>query len=106
MAEVGSYPAGASPFGALDMSGNAWEWTGSDLKAYPGGSLPEQPAGELKIIRGNYWNGQATQATATFRRGYPARDDGALKGYAKNTGFRCAKDLNAEGAASPEPSRR
>ena len=23
---VGSYPAGASPYGALDMAGNAWEW--------------------------------------------------------------------------------
>jgi formylglycine-generating enzyme required for sulfatase activity len=26
MAAVGSYPSGASPYGALDMAGNAWEW--------------------------------------------------------------------------------
>jgi formylglycine-generating enzyme required for sulfatase activity len=25
---VGSYPSGASPYGALDIAGNAWEWVG------------------------------------------------------------------------------
>lgn len=31
MKPVGSYPAGASPFGCLDMCGNAWEWV-SDFR--------------------------------------------------------------------------
>lgn len=91
MVPVGSYAAGASPSGALDMVGNAWEWTASSLKAYPGGSLPQTPEDDLRVIRGNYWNGKATQATTTFRRGYPARGEDY-----KNTGFRCARDAVAD----------
>jgi formylglycine-generating enzyme required for sulfatase activity len=29
IAPVGSFPAGASPYGALDMAGNAWHWCSS-----------------------------------------------------------------------------
>ncbi len=32
---VGSYPEGASPYGALNMAGNVWEWTSSLYRAYP-----------------------------------------------------------------------
>lgn len=30
---VGSYPAGASKWGLLDMAGNVWQWTASDYDA-------------------------------------------------------------------------
>jgi iron(II)-dependent oxidoreductase len=33
---VGSRPTGASPYGALDMAGNVFEWTNDWYNAYPG----------------------------------------------------------------------
>jgi formylglycine-generating enzyme required for sulfatase activity len=33
---VGSFPAGASPYGALDMAGNAWEWVSGFYQGNPG----------------------------------------------------------------------
>jgi formylglycine-generating enzyme required for sulfatase activity len=81
---------GASPFGARDMIGNAWEWTANALKAYPGGQLPKQPlSGDLRVIRGGSYAESKMEATTTYRRGYPARGN---YDYG-NTGFRCAKDV-------------
>lgn len=88
-AEVGTYP-GKSPFGLFDMSGNVWEWTASQLKPYPGGSLSNKPTSDLRVIRGGAYDSDQNTATTTYRRGYPARGN---YDYAK-TGFRCAKDVS------------
>jgi len=94
---VGQYSQGASPFGVLDLSGNAWEWTESDFKAYPGGAVPPSTAGykNLKVIRGGSYASLPNQAAATYRRGWPAtRTDWPSPESADyaQTGFRCAKD--------------
>jgi formylglycine-generating enzyme required for sulfatase activity len=41
-APVGRYPQGASPYGALDMAGNAPEWVSDQYRAYPGGQFEEK----------------------------------------------------------------
>jgi formylglycine-generating enzyme required for sulfatase activity len=88
---VGAFK-GPSPFGLLDMVGNVWEWTASELKAYPGGSLPPQKGTELLVIRGGSYTESKDEATTTYRRGYPARGNY----FYNKIGFRCAKDLTRQ----------
>ncbi|MGH9836034.1 MAG: SUMF1/EgtB/PvdO family nonheme iron enzyme [Blastocatellia bacterium] len=100
LAPVGQFPKGASPFGVLDLSGNAWEWTSSDFTAYPGGKITP-PAGysNLKVIRGGSYDSAPKYATATWRVGWPAtRNDwpkNAAADYSK-TGFRLAQDVSRQ----------
>jgi serine/threonine-protein kinase len=85
--EAGRYPPGASPFGALDMCGNVWEWTASDFKDYPGRKTTSALAGSgLKVIRGGAYDATPKNSTTTYR-GAVSPD----RAYDK-TGFRCARD--------------
>ena len=86
---VGQYQ-GKSPYGLFDMIGNAWEWTSSDFKPYPGGTIPKEYGGkrDLKSIRGGSYSTPKNFATSTYRIGWPAT--GADNYDA--TGIRCAMD--------------
>jgi formylglycine-generating enzyme required for sulfatase activity len=87
--DVGSYPDGKTSDGLLDIIGNAWEWTSSDVVIYPGGSLSSQIPPTVKVIRGGSWRQSNQEATATYR-GYLHITD--AEDYSA-TGFRCAKSV-------------
>ena len=87
---IGGFYKATSPVGAFDMVGNAWEWTASDMRPYPGGTLPANLTGaNLKVIRGGSYESANDSATATYRTGWPAS---GARTYAQ-TGFRCAADV-------------
>ncbi len=57
---VGSFPENASPYGALDMAGNVWEWVNDwyqeDYYSRSPVSNPSGPSsGDIKVLRGGSW---------------------------------------------------
>ncbi|HNC08438.1 MAG TPA: SUMF1/EgtB/PvdO family nonheme iron enzyme, partial [Anaerolineales bacterium] len=107
-ARVGSYPAGASPFGALDLIGNVNEWVADFYDAnYYGQGVTSNPTGPAarsqyfgRVIRGGSYQealkdlrlsnrgtmiGNDTSATDIYSTEY-------LGEFSPKVGFRCASD--------------
>jgi len=89
---VGSYPEGASPFGALDMAGNLWEWVNDwyDDNYYSNSPLsnPEGSTSEVsKVIRGGAWDFDANDKL--LRTTVRARQNPATAW--NRLGFRCVR---------------
>jgi formylglycine-generating enzyme required for sulfatase activity len=92
---VGSYPAGASPYGAMDMAGNVWEWVydrhqNDYYSTYPVDGWPPNPSGpdsgSTRVLRGGSWGNLDERLRVAARHGN-------LPGSTYNYfGFRCAAD--------------
>jgi len=88
-ADVGTIAAGASWVGALDMSGNVWEWVSSLYEAYPydisdgRGDTANRTYG--RVLRGGSWS---NDSPTILRAAYRVRD--IPVSYNNNRGVRCA----------------
>ncbi|MGQ0524116.1 MAG: formylglycine-generating enzyme family protein [Betaproteobacteria bacterium] len=83
--------SGASPYGVLDMAGNAWEWVSSAYRPYPyraDDGREELAAGPVRGTRGGGHDSPAEEITTTQRGRNLSRNPAS--GH-HNIGFRCAK---------------
>jgi formylglycine-generating enzyme required for sulfatase activity len=102
-ASVGSRPEGASWVGALDMSGNLWEWTSSLQQAYPyvgddGRENPSVVADSIDInayrsIRGGSFTSPVSASITEFLRASDRNSHSPGFSWFDN-GFRCARDYD------------
>jgi iron(II)-dependent oxidoreductase len=103
---VGQYPAGASPYGVLDMAGQVWQWTTSLYKPYPydvDDGREDLTVSASRVARGSS-SGSPVQRPATTWREIivPLRQ---ATGHAY-LGFRCVKPLEMLTQATPLHGRQ
>lgn len=92
--EVGTHPAGNSPFGLADVTGNVWEWTSTPFAGYPGFQpfpYPEYSQewfdGDHRVLKGGSWATRAPLLRNSFRNFFRRHFRIAF------AGIRLAKDL-------------
>lgn len=86
-APAGSFTAGASREGVLNLIGNVWEWT-RDFYAPYEGEPDATIAGKFRVLRGGSWNSDPSHLTTTYRLAY----DPDFR-FAANGGFRCVRSV-------------
>ena len=104
---VGSYAEGASQFGALDMTGNVWEWVADYYRPSYYAESPavnptgpaEDPGNHLRVIRGGSYQDDLLDLRVP-NRGYEVgpnpsllpTDDAYYGHSSAKIGFRCANN--------------
>ncbi len=89
LAPVNNFANGASPFGILDMAGNAWEWVFDVYDRYPGDNSIGNSNFRTgrRVLRGGSWYSASEQLRVSYR-------SYALQNYFDNDiGFRCIRRL-------------
>jgi formylglycine-generating enzyme required for sulfatase activity/endonuclease YncB( thermonuclease family) len=104
-APVGSYPAGASALGVLDMAGNVWEWSADWYgKGYYRQSPAENPqgpeSGEYRAARSGSWETDIVLLRTSIHEGL--KPDARLD----DVGFRCVLDDGSQVLEAPGISGR
>jgi len=92
---VTDYELGASPYGALNMAGNVWEWVLDWYGSYDSAETddpkgPDTDPGNRKVIRGGSWL-RHYLANQTSYRSYNNPTSNS-----NDYGFRCAMPINIE----------
>ncbi|NIM95681.1 MAG: SUMF1/EgtB/PvdO family nonheme iron enzyme [Anaerolineales bacterium] len=90
---VGSYPRGASPYGAFDIAGNVFEWVADwySPNTYDGSSRrnpkgPSRGNDQRRCLRGGSWGWEGSYASTGYR------DWWEIYEYGSGVGFRCVLD--------------
>jgi formylglycine-generating enzyme required for sulfatase activity len=98
--QVGSFPGGASPYGALDMAGNLWEWVsdyyGEVYYSEAPNRNPSGPtSGEGRSFRGGSWASEQQIELVYLMTMYRFWNFPSVRSDV--LGFRCALDAPAAG---------
>jgi formylglycine-generating enzyme required for sulfatase activity len=86
---VAYYPAGASPYGVMDMSGNVWEWC---LTGWDDGETEAPASSEARVLRGGSWSSDSPLSLRVANRN--RNDPNTSKNpNSRDTlyGFRCVR---------------
>ena len=88
---VGQFRGGVSPYGVMDMAGNAYEWTSSWYGPYPGNEDIKTEYGQIyRVLRGGSY------LTGRFDVRVTRRHFNLADATRSDYGFRCAMDAEEE----------